>query len=138
MPYYIDGPYTNTKTVTHPLLTSTEYPGNCTLTCSITYDYYRTYAGVSVSGIYIGIAGGEIRNVTTRFTNNTNGTFYLLWQNQGTRAFYTSSDIDPIMQPQRNIYMQFLGQIVGQTQFFGLPEDTPKPINSSAVISVMP
>ena len=44
---YIEGPFIATKTVTYPLFTSTTYDGCCTLSCTISYEYYAVYpAGV--------------------------------------------------------------------------------------------
>ncbi len=138
--YYIDGPYIASKTATHPLLTSPTYPGNCTLICEVTYHYYKIFEGASAIGPCT-YAGGEIQNIKTIFTNNSNvpnDRFYLLWQDVNTRAFYTSSSIDPIVHPQSRIYVVFEGQIVGETEFFGISGNYPKPINSSSVLYIEP
>lgn len=134
---FLDGPYIATKTATHPLLTSPTYPGFCTLVCTITYEYYKVYPHSSTAnGVYY-CAGAEILSCETKFTNNSGG-FYLLWQDNATRAYYQSSNIDPFLYPQDLIYIMWDGVIVGQTEFFGINGNYPKPISGTVSLRVEP
>lgn len=132
---YVDGPFITSKTATHPILTSPSYGGYCTLTCTVTYQYYIVYPYASTSYYY---AGGEVLSLQTKFNNYAEGSFYLLWQDNGTRAYYMSSEVNPLLSPQETLYIYFDGSIVGQTEYFGITGNYPKTIGTTVALRIAP
>lgn len=116
--YLIEGPFAMTRTITHPLITSTNSAGNCTLTMNVHYQLYKVYEPVGNTNTYARYytAIAEIERVKVNFSNNTET--YLLWQDLGSRAYCTSSNMHPVLYPQRTINVIFYGKIVGEKGFF--------------------
>lgn len=108
----IIGPIHTTRTVYSPTMYSPHTTGLVQIKAVVSYHYYtvRTVNGPAYNCL------ASIDNVTTSIVNSS--PLYLLWQDHGSRAFATSSNIDPIVMPQKYIYVTFDGTIVGQAGFF--------------------
>lgn len=127
--YIIDGPYAVTQMVTHPSINS-PIPGNgfCGIIANVYYNYSKVYEWIAgTTSAYYYTCVKNIERVTTQLYNASN--YYLLWQNDGTRAYCPSSNYDPVLYPQEWIYLIFDGRIVGERGFISPYEDTDIEVN---------
>ena len=115
-----------THMLTHPAITSTITAGLCGLVANVYYTYHCVYEGSGAGYATYYTCVADIERVIVQMQNTSS--LYLLWQDQGSRAFCMSSSIDPILYPQERIYVIIEGRIVGDRGFFNPYEEADEPI----------
>ena len=129
---YILVEFAAVNSVSHPAINSPMGNGFCGITATVYYRYYHVYKRINetedLAVYYTCVA--YIDRVTTQLYNGSDT--YLLWQNNGTRAYCPSSSYDPVLYPQEWIYVAFQGRIVGGRGFISPYEDTNIEVNYTA------
>ena len=126
--YIIDGPNAATNMVTHPAIVSPITQEVCGLVANVYYTYNRVYQRIldseDLAAYYTCVA--SIERVIVQLQNLSST--YLLWQDNGSRAYCMSSSYHPVLHPQTRIYVIFDGKIVGGSGFFNPYENANEPI----------
>ena len=126
--YIIVGPNAATHMITLPAIVSPITQEVCGLVANVYYTYSYVYRRINetedLATYYTCVA--SIDRVQVQLQNFSS--IYLLWQDGGSRAFCMSSSMDPVLYPQKRIYVIIEGTIVGDRGFFNPYEDANEPI----------